>query len=70
MNWKQVKEQAALVFERAAHFFLVVTVLIYLWACVVAGRPIGPKDYVRFNYHVIQWQPGQAAVQAASVRGR
>jgi hypothetical protein len=54
MDWK---EQAWLWFTRAAQFWLVQTVLLYLWACVVAGKPIGPKDYVRFSYHVIQWQP-------------
>jgi hypothetical protein len=59
MDWQQVKQQAALWVNRAAQFWLAQTVLFYLWACIVANRPIGPKDYVRFSYHVIQWRPGQ-----------
>jgi hypothetical protein len=67
MDWKQ---QAWLWFTRAAQFWLVQTVLVYMWACVVAGKPIGPKDYVRFSYHVIQWHPVQAGGAAAWVRER
>jgi hypothetical protein len=65
MDWKQ---QAWLWFTRAAQFWLVQTVLVYLWASVVAGSPVSPKDYVRFSYHVIQWhsgQPGATATTAA-----
>ena len=57
MTWK---EQAWLWFTRAAQFWLIQTVLAYLCACAIARRPIGPVDYVRFSYHVIQWHPGQA----------
>ena len=63
MDWKQ---QAWLWFTRAAQFWLVQTVLIYLLACIVASKPIGPKDYVRFSYHVIQWHPGQTGATGAS----
>jgi hypothetical protein len=55
MDWKA---KAWLWFTRAAQFWLIQAVLVYLWACIVASKPIGPKDYVRFSYHVIQWQPG------------
>jgi hypothetical protein len=65
MTWK---EQAWLWFTRAAQFYLVQTVLVYLWACVVASKPIGPKDYVRFSYHVIQWHPGQTVERTAYLR--
>jgi hypothetical protein len=57
MDWKQ---QAWLWFTRAAQFWMTATLLIYFWACIVASKPIGPKDYVRFNYHVIQWSPRSA----------
>ena len=67
MTWK---EQAWLWFTRAAQFWLVQTVLIYLWARIVASKPIGPKDYVRFSYHVIQWQPGRTATTGAYLRER
>jgi hypothetical protein len=56
-NWK---ETAWLWFTRAGQFWLAQTLIIYLWACVVASKPIGPKDYVKFNYHVIQWNPRNA----------
>jgi hypothetical protein len=61
MDWQRAKEQAVLWFNRAAQFWLLQTVLFYVWACMVAGAPVGPKDYVRFTYHVIQWHPGQAS---------
>jgi hypothetical protein len=67
MDWKQ---QAWLWFTRAAQFWLVQTMLVYLWACIVAGKPIGPKDYVRFGYHVVQWHPGQAGETTAWLRQR
>ena len=69
-NWK---ETAWLWFTRAAQFWLAQTLIIYLWACVVANKPIGPKDYVKFNYHVIQWNPRGAAAPArveASIYGK
>jgi hypothetical protein len=35
-------------------------------ACIVANRPIGPKEYVRFAYHVVEWGPGQPISALAS----
>ncbi len=69
-NWK---ETAWLWFTRAAQFWLAQTLIVYLWACVVASRPIGPKDYVKFNYHVIQWNPRGSAAPShaeASIYGK
>jgi hypothetical protein len=65
MDWKQ---KTWLWFTRAAQFWLVQTLLVYLWACVVASKPVGPKDYVRFSYHVIQWQPGATTAYLRQVR--
>ena len=64
MDWQQLRDRAWLWLNRAAQFWLLQTVLVYLWACMVANRPISPKDYVRFTYHVIQWHPGQAITTA------
>ena len=50
--------------------WLVQTLIVYVCACMVASRPIGPKDYVRFSYHVIQWHPGQAITTPAYLRER
>ena len=58
MNWQQVQQQAWLCFNRAAHFWLVQTLIFYMWACVIAEKPIGPTNFIRFSYHVIQWRPG------------
>jgi len=66
MDWQALKQQAGVWFTRAAQFWLAQTLLVYLWACVVASKPIGPLDYVRFLYHVIQWQPGRTPVTAAA----
>jgi hypothetical protein len=63
MDWKQ---QAWLWFTRAAQFWLAQTLLIFLWACIVAGGPVGPKNFVRFNYWVIQWQPARTTVTPAA----
>jgi hypothetical protein len=67
MDWKQ---HVLLWFNRAAQFWLMQTILIYLWASVVANRPISPQDYVRFSYHVIQWRPGQMLTTPAYLRQR
>jgi hypothetical protein len=65
MDWKQ---KAWLWFTRAAQFWLVQTLLVYLWACVVASKPIGAKDFIRFSYHVIQWRAGQPGSATAYLR--
>jgi hypothetical protein len=77
MNWSSLKvtfataPQAAWVwFTRAAQFWLIQTVLFYLAACMIAARPIGPTDYVRFTYYMIQWQPGQIPTTTAEAKER
>ena len=72
MDFQTVKETAWKWTQRVALFWLLQSSLAYFSGCVVAGRPIGPVEYVRFQYHVIQWrpQPGATAPVAASVRGR
>jgi len=61
MDIQALKENAWTWTQRVALFLLLQTSLIYLWACVVAGKPIGPVEYIRFQYHVIQWRPLRAA---------
>ncbi len=63
------RQSLALVHQGGA-FWLVQTLLVYLWACMVAGKPIGPKDYVRFGYHMIQWQSPHTPTQAALLTKR
>jgi len=66
MDWSAVKETSWKWTQRFALFWLLQTSLVYLWACVVAGRPISPLEYVRFQYHVIQWRPARASAAGVS----
>lgn len=61
MDWEAIKEQARVVYARAAQLLVFLQVIFYLVACVIASKPLGPKDYVRFTYHVIQWTPAHNA---------
>lgn len=61
MNWEAIKDQARVVYAFGSQVLIFLQVVFYLVACVVASKPIGPKDYVRFTYHVIQWAPGHAS---------
>jgi hypothetical protein len=60
MDWVAIKEQARVVYARGSQLLVFLQLVFYLVACVVASKPVGPKDYVRFTYHVIQWAPGHA----------
>jgi hypothetical protein len=58
MNWK---ETAWLWFTRAGQFWLAQTLIIYLWACFVASKPIGPVAYVKSHYYYVTlWNPRNA----------
>jgi hypothetical protein len=57
MDWESIKEQSRIIFARAAQLLVFLQLVFYLVACVVACKPLGPKDYVRFTYHLIQWSP-------------
>lgn len=64
IDWQALKETAWKWTQRFALFLLLQTSLVYLWACVIAGKPIGPVEYIRFQYHVIQYRPQRAAARA------
>jgi hypothetical protein len=59
MDWEAIKEQARIVYARASQVLVFLQVVFYLVACVVASKPLAPKEYVAFTYHVIQWRPGE-----------
>lgn len=61
IDWQALKDTVWKWTQRFALFWLLQTSLTYLWACVVAGKPIGPVEYIRFQYHVIQYRPLRAA---------
>ena len=68
MNWnlEDLKELARVVYARGAQLMVFLLAVFYLLACVIAEQPIGPKTYVEFTYHVIQWQPGRTALTPAA----
>jgi hypothetical protein len=71
MDWQVLKETAWKWTQRVALFWLLQTSLMYLWGCVIAGKPIGPVEYVRFQNHTIQYRPlpsGAAVAHAAERR--
>jgi hypothetical protein len=71
MDIQAIKETAWKWTQRLALFLLLQTSLLYLWGCIIAGKPIGPVEYVRFQYHVIQYRPlRSAAPVVASMAGR
>lgn len=67
MDIQAVKDTSWKWTQRLALFWLLQTSLLYLAGCFVAGKPISPLEYVRFQYHVIQWRPQRAAARALPV---
>jgi hypothetical protein len=61
MNWELMKERGRFVYARVAEFVVFLQIVFYLWACAVAGKPLGPTDYVSFTYHCVEWKPGHVA---------
>jgi hypothetical protein len=57
MDWQTLKVSAWKWTQRIAVFVLLQLSLGYLWGSVVAGRPIGPVEYVRFGYYTTIWTP-------------
>ena len=69
IDWQQVKTNVWRWYLRVAAFWLLQTVMAYLWACAVAGKPVGPIETVHFVNHTTIWRPARAAspAKAASV---
>lgn len=61
MDWQVIREQARRWYGKTAEFLFFLWLCSYLLCCVVAGKPVGPKAYVGWTYHCIQWTPGRAA---------
>ncbi len=59
MDWEKVKETARRYYERFASFFLFQNLILYLVACVAAGRPVGVHGYATFVFHVFRWRRSQ-----------
>jgi hypothetical protein len=70
MDWEAIKEQSRIVYARAAQFLVFLQLVFYLVACVVGNKPLSPKDFVRFTYHLIQWSPDNNPTAATDRNGR
>jgi hypothetical protein len=57
MNWEAIKERGRVVYAWAAQLLVFLLLVFYLAACVVAGKPIGPKEYVTFAHYCVEWSP-------------
>jgi hypothetical protein len=70
-NWEVIKEQARIVYVKLSQLLVFLAVCYYLLACIVAGKPVGPRNFISFTYHSFQWHPGAPAVAAqAAPKGR
>jgi hypothetical protein len=67
-NWQIVKEQARVVYARAAQLAIFMSLCFYLLACVIAGRPVGLKSTIEFANYCFHWQPENTPVGRAAVR--
>jgi hypothetical protein len=69
-DWQIFKDYARIVYAKAAQHVVFLSVCFYLFACVVAGKPVGPRAYVSFAYHCFQWQAGRAPVTQVVISKR
>jgi hypothetical protein len=60
MDWEAIKGYAQVMHSRVAQLLLFLQLVLYLVACGIAEKPIGPKAFVQFTYHMIQWSPNRA----------
>lgn len=67
-NWQIVKEQARVVYARAAQLAIFMSLCFYLLACVIAGKPVGPKSTIEFANYCFHWQPERMQANRAAVQ--
>jgi hypothetical protein len=64
IDWQALKEPAWKWTQRIAVFYLLQSSLLYLCGCVIAGKPISPVEFIRFQNHLIQYRPQRAAARS------
>jgi hypothetical protein len=64
IDWQEVKTSVWHWYMRVSAFWMLQTVMAYLWACMVAGKPVGPVETVHFVNHTTIWRPLRAASPA------
>jgi hypothetical protein len=57
MYWDAIKERARVLYAWGSQIVVFLGMLLYLVACGVAEKPLGPKGYISFAYHCTQWTP-------------
>ncbi len=62
MNWQAVSEMARWLAVKAGKIYVVLSLCLYLMACVVARGPVSPNSYVEFVDHACKWKPGMMEV--------
>jgi hypothetical protein len=55
MGWQGFKEFVAVWYLRIAAFYLMQNLLLYVAACILAGKVVGVTGYVGFIYHCCRW---------------
>jgi len=68
-SWDAIKEQAQVVFAKAAQLLVFQMMFFYLLGCVVAHRPLGPTGYVSFAYHCFQWRDDKTELKRVNAPG-
>jgi hypothetical protein len=67
MDWEIIKARARFFYAWASQVLVFFQVLLYLAACVLASKPLGPKDYASFIYLIAQWAPEHSKVCSSAV---
>ena len=65
-DWMAVKEKLRIAYAKLSQLLVFLAACFYLLACVIGGKPVGPKDYVGFAYHCVQWVPERTSAPPAA----
>jgi hypothetical protein len=55
VNWQAVFEVARRFAVKAGKIYVVLSLYLYLMACVVAHGPVSPNSFVEFVDHACKW---------------
>ena len=57
MNFDEIKHHARIVYQRVSTAITFLLMLVYLWGCFVAGKPLSLKEYAAYVDHCFSWSP-------------
>jgi hypothetical protein len=55
MQWEYLKQKAHEWYRRSAQFLLFQNIVMYIFACMAAQRPVGFVRYIEFLDHCCKW---------------